>query len=129
MEHEEKLVRLWIAVCAGVFVAAFTFAQWAESRIVPLFGLLAAAFLLWAGSCISGKIEAEHKVYSYVGRTIVKLLSLQYSFGKSVEGMIDVGPELERIGQGDGYIWSSRIVRFSGYWTALSLVVLSWAIH
>ena len=124
MEHEEKLLRLWVAICAGVFVAAFAFAQWAEPCLVFVFTVLSGAFFVYMSKLLTKKIRKEHEVYAAVGRTIINLMESDYSFSFRVPDKHFVGPDFAKIGSGTGYKQTIRIIRRSAWYTAFAIIVL-----
>jgi len=124
-DTEEKLVRLWLAVCAGILTAAFAFVQWAEVLYLALIFLAFAAVLLaGVGKRIADKIEAEHKVYESIGQGIVALLATDFSLGDPSITKPNIGSDIKELGRGEGYKKTAGLVRFSARVVALALVVL-----
>jgi hypothetical protein len=124
-DTEEKLMRLWLAVCAGVLTAAFAFVQWAAVPYLALiFVVFAAILLAGVGTRIAEKIEAEHKVYESIGQGIVALLATDFSLGDLLSTKPNIGSDIKDLGRGEGYKKTAELVRFSARVVAVALVVL-----
>ena len=129
-DTEEKLVRLWVAICSTVLAAAFGFSQWAVEKDIKvyflgLFLLLTSGFLAGIGMRIAKKIDEENTVYAGIGRTIKRLIALDYSISEDASKGRCIGEDIGKIGQGTGHKHTSEIIRFSAGFTGFSLFVFS----
>jgi len=124
---EDRLVRWTISICTGIISGTIVFAKFANPVLLLIFCILAARLICKFGINVNDKIKEENNVYQGVGRTIVKILANDHSFGEGETDKPDIGEDIKKIGQGIGYKKTITIISCCTNLTSSILYVLGCA--
>ena len=121
---EDRLVRWTMSISSILIPGSIALAEYAAKPLFIVYSIVSAAMIAGFGIRICDKIKAENSVYQGVGRTIVAILANKHKFGSTDGTAPDIGEDIEKIGTGDGYKETIKIVGFTTSITALALLAI-----